>query len=488
VSANCIKLTINGQEVVEVDVPPNTTLLNYLRQNVHLTGTKEGCAEGDCGACTVVVIDEDAPGGATYRSVNSCLMLLPMLHGRRIYTVEGLKDGDVYHPAQTALAEALGSQCGYCTPGFVMSMFEACYREDLNQEWKLDDQLCGNLCRCTGYRPIRDALKAVSGSRLKDRFSDALRAPAMPRESLLYERGGQVFSMPRSLDELWRVLEDHPQHRFVTGATDLGLDVTKRHASYDCLISLERLEGLRGITRSTDSWRIGATTPLSDIEAACENDLSPVARMLRFFGARQIKNRGTIGGNVCNASPIGDMPPVLMALNATMQIASSGGERTVGVDDFFLGYRKTALQPGEILAAVTIPIPDPQARLATYKVSRRRELDISAVCAAFQVEVDDEGLVTSARLAFGGMAAKTQRAVHVERALIGKLWSEAEVKQAALQLDVDFQPIADHRGSIWYRKTVARNLLIGFHAESRESGCKVLPERPIGTVLVEVDV
>ena len=483
--ADCIKLTINGVDVVESEVPPNTTLLNYLRQNVHLTGTKEGCAEGDCGACTVVVVDEDAPGGPTFRSVNSCLMLLPMLHGRRIFTVDGLKDGDNYHPVQVAMAEALGSQCGYCTPGFIMSMFEACYRSDLQAEWKLDDQICGNLCRCTGYRPIRDALRNVAGQCPTDRFSAELKANVSPPESLLYESQGQTFSMPRSLDELWSVLDAHPNHRFVTGATDLGLHVTKRHASYECLVSLERLEGLRGITETEGTWHIGATTPLSDIEDATEDVLRPLARMLRFFGARQIKNRGTLGGNVCNASPIGDTPPVLMALDATVHLLSKAGERKIGIDEFFLGYRKTALQPGEILAAVSIPKPSSKLRMATYKLSRRRELDISAVCAAFAVEVDDHGNVRSARLAFGGMAATTKRASGGEQAIIGKPFDEVHIRQAATFLSQDFQPIADHRGSVWYRETVARNLLVGFCAEARAPGCKSLPDRPVGTVLVE---
>ena len=232
-TAESIRLIINGKEVVESNVPPNTTLLNYLRANLHLTGTKEGCAEGDCGACTVVVIDDEAPGGPSYRSVNSCLILLPMLHGRRVFTVDGLKTGATYHPAQSALAEALGSQCGYCTPGFVMSMFEACYRTDFDAAWKFDDQLCGNLCRCTGYRPLRDALHEVAGTVPDDRFKAELAAEGPRPDSLLYKTHGQTFAMPQTLEELWPVLEAHPNHRFVSGATDLGLYVTKKHASFE---------------------------------------------------------------------------------------------------------------------------------------------------------------------------------------------------------------------------------------------------------------
>lgn len=483
-----LRFTLNGQEITEGDVAPNTTLLNYLRQDLGLTGTKEGCAEGDCGACTVVMIDEGAAGGRRFRAVNACLILLPMVHGRRLYTVEGLKEAGEYHPVQSSLAEALGSQCGYCTPGIVMSMFEACYRPDMDADWKLDDQLCGNLCRCTGYRPIRDAARQVAGTCPDDRFSKALKHPAPASETLIYQAHGQVFAMPQSLTELWDVLATYPTHRFVQGATDLGLSVTKRHASFECLVSLERIAGLRTITSNAAGWRLGAASTLSDIEAATEATLKPLARMLRFFGARQIKNRGTLGGNVCNASPIGDMAPVLVALNATMVAVSAEGERRIGVDSFFQGYRQTALRPGEILGFIDIPTPHPAARMATYKVSRRRELDISAVCAAFMVQLDGTGRVEEVRLAYGGMAATTQRAHNVEDCLRGQPWTHDTVAAATARLADDFQPIDDHRASAWYRGTLAKNLLVGFFEESTSAGCKTLGARPVGTVMVEEGV
>ena len=300
-----LRFYINDIEVTENTVGPNTTVLDFLRENQGLTGTKEGCAEGDCGACTIAVLEPNASGGATFRAVNSCLMLLPMLHGKRIYTVEGLKTGSTYHPAQKAMAEALGSQCGYCTPGIVMSIFAATYRDDMDQGWQTDDQLCGNLCRCTGYRPIRDALHQVSGTSPDDRFKQALTDSAPTYSGLRYHAGNQKFFTPTQPDELFDLIDAHPDHRFVCGATDLGLDVTKRHTRFETLISLEGMKSLRQIEKGEDHWSIGAIMPLSEIEVSMSDTLPSLVRMLRFFGARQIKNRATLGGNICAKSHCG---------------------------------------------------------------------------------------------------------------------------------------------------------------------------------------
>jgi xanthine dehydrogenase small subunit len=303
-----LRFTLNGRPV-EADVSPTTTLLQHLRATGH-TGCKEGCAEGDCGACTVAVLDEHAPGGPAYRAIDSCLVLLPMVEGKRVVTVEGLREGDRYHPAQQSMVEEMGSQCGYCTPGIVMSLFEACYREPLS-DWQLDDQLAGNLCRCTGYRPIASALRRVAGRRPEDRFRRALteaaaEAPAPP-SSLAYQHGAQRWFRPASFEELFDILDAHPGARFVAGGTDLALEVTKRFQRPPLLVSVEALPGLRGIERREGGvWRIGAATPLSDVEEATAERLVALHRMLRFFGARQIKNRGTLGGNLCTASPIDD--------------------------------------------------------------------------------------------------------------------------------------------------------------------------------------
>lgn len=488
-----VRFVLDGQPVEAGDVCPNTTLLDYLRQRAGKLGTKEGCAEGDCGACTVAVIDEHAPGGPRFRAVNSCLLLLPLLDGCRIYTVEGLRQGrgpgDAgYHPVQRALVERLGSQCGYCTPGVIMSMFEACYRDDLDAEWKLDDQMCGNLCRCTGYRPIREATVAIAGARPDDRFSEALREPAVGTGGALSyahtDRGGTVrrFWRPDSFDTLFETMAQHPEHRLIVGATDLGLDVTKKGERFGALVSLAGIESLRELSHREGRWRIGATVRLADLEAATDTALHPVARMLRFFGSRQIKNSATVGGNLCNASPIGDLAPILLALDATMVARGPDGERAIGVDDFFVGYRRTALRPGEILARVELDDPPPTAKIGAYKVSKRREMDISAVAAGLRVDVE-HGRVVAARFGYGGMAATPIRARAAEAAVVGQPWTEATAEAAAKAVAAELSPLSDHRGSAWYRQTVAANLMRGFFAETEGEAIPRLSDRPTATVL-----
>ena len=473
--------TLNGAPVDLPDLPPTTTLLDWLRATGR-TGTKEGCAEGDCGACTVAVLDADAPGGPAWRGVCSCIMLLPQIAGQQLVTVEGLADDGGLHPAQAAMVEALGSQCGYCTPGFVMSLFEATYRDDLGCRARKDDQLCGNLCRCTGYRPIRDALDRVAGSQPDDRFRAATEAEPAPLPAVDHQHGGQRLVRPTEWAELWPALEGG-EARILAGATDLGLDVTQRHVAFPLLVDVGALPGIRGLTPLPDGgWRIGAGVRLSDLEAWAEGQAPLLARMLRFFASRQIKNNATLGGNLCNASPIGDLAPVLLARDATAVLRSAEGERRVLMSAFFVGYRQTALKPGEIMAAVELPALAGHARAAAYKVSKRRELDISAVAAAFVVHTDRMGTVKHARLAFGGMAATPARARRAEESLLGQTFDAASVEDACAMLDHDFTPLDDHRGSAWYRETVAANLLRGFLRETEDVGVPTLPDRPTGTV------
>ncbi len=472
-----IRFLLNGK-AVEVDgVAPTTTLLQWLREHAHLTGTKEGCAEGDCGACTVALADVGPDGEPTWRAVDSCLVFLPALNGRSVLTVEGL-GGD--HPVQDAMVKHLGSQCGYCTPGFVMSLFEACHRKDLTatDDAGLNDQLCGNLCRCTGYRPIRDAAIEVVGTQPVDGHV----ATAPTGTATDYVAKGGRYAQPADLAGLFDALDAMPGARIVSGATDLALEVNKLHKALPALVSVESIPSLRGVTRTAGGWRIGATTLLADVEAWSKDPFPSLHRMLRYFASRQIKNRATLGGNVCNASPIGDTPPVLLALDATAILASRAGERRVPLREFFLSYRKTALGEGEVLAAIELPDLPEDAFAASYKVSKRRELDISAVAASFVVRVQS-GVVSEARLAYGGMAATPSRAAGAERALVGRPFDEAAVNDAVAALATDFTPMSDHRGTAWYRATLAGNLLRGFYLETRNDRQPTLPARHAGTVI-----
>jgi xanthine dehydrogenase small subunit/xanthine dehydrogenase large subunit len=461
-----LRFYLNDRLVEESGLSPTTTVLRYLRDRAHLTGTKEGCAEGDCGACTVAVLEEDGKGGQALRAINSCLLLLPMVQGKRVYTVEALKEGGRYHVVQETLARELGSQCGYCTPGVTMAMLEACHRKDFDEPWKLDAQMCGNLCRCTGYRPIREAAAQVAGKSPADRFARALAETKPEPMELTYSAGPQRFFTPATLPALWDVLEANPEARFVVGGTDLSLEVTKRFAEPPLLVSLEALRELRTLEPRMGGHRIGAAVWLTELEDYSRTASPALERMIRYFGARQIKNRATVGGNLCTASPIGDLAPVLIALGAEAVVLSRAGERRMPLDEFFVDYRRTALKRGEILGFVDVPAQPSGARTIAYKVSKRRELDISSVSAGFRVVVDGAGRVAEARLAYGGMAARPARARRTEEALVGQPWTEESVEAVLSRLDEDFTPRTDHRGSAWYRTQVAKNLLRGFFQET----------------------
>lgn len=488
-----ITLRLNGASVVVRDPEPTTTTLEWLRAAGH-TGTKEGCAEGDCGACTVAVRSPTGEPGtdgdaSAWRAVCACILPVAQLADHDVVTVEGLARPGALHPAQQAMVETLGSQCGYCTPGFVMSLFEATYRPDLQgggARARRDDQICGNLCRCTGYRPIRDALDAVAGTCPADGFQAACAEPPPPLGPVDLLHGRHRFVRPTSWDSLFSTLSASPTDPvYVQGATDLGLNITQRGEKWPLLVDLSALPELDALEETPDGWTIGAGVRLSTLEAWSAGRIPVLARMLRFFASRQIKNRATLGGNLCNASPIGDLPPVMLALDATLHLRGPQGDRTVSIDDFFLAYRSTALQPGEVLRAVSIPRPPVGALQSALKVSKRRELDISTVCAALVVATDDTGTVLHARLAYGGLAATPKRALHTEAALRNTPWSAESIEQAVRSLPHDFTPIDDHRGSAWYRSKVAANLLRAFHAETLDRPTPVLPDRPVGTAVLD---
>lgn len=458
------ELIVNGRMVRAAGVTPTTTLLEWLRSQ-GLTGTKRGCDEGDCGACTVALVDRDAQGRPTYRAFNSCIALLPMFAGREIVTVEALAEGANLHPVQEEMVRHYGSQCGYCTPGFTVSLFEAYYRRDCRAPAQVSDQLCGNLCRCTGYRSIRDAADATlarhGDASGQDRFAERLQAPVLPPGALRFEHGDAQFFRPTSLAGLFTLRETHPDAMLVAGATEIGVELNKKFKAFPRLISVEAVPELTRITGTDTEWRIGAGATLTNIGEALAGEYPSVAKMLRVFASRQIRNRATLGGNLATASPIGDSAPVLLTLDAAVVLASPRGERTVPLAEFFTGYRKTALRADEILREIVLPRGGPGSgltrRVDFLKVSKRRELDISIVAAAFRADLDADGVVRAARLAYGGVAALPKRALVAETALIGRKLEDAAADVAAV-LREEFQPIDDVRGGADYRRGLVVSL------------------------------
>lgn len=476
------EFVLNGRSVRVEGTSANTSLLTWLR-NTGRTGSKEGCAEGDCGACTVALVDTNARGERTFRAVNSCITLLPMVAGREIVTVEGVAppvdDGKeaTLHPVQQAMVESYGSQCGYCTPGFVVSMFEAYYRDDLGdgrrQDEHIGDQLNGNLCRCTGYRPIReamqDALRKRRAAKADDLFQLRLKKNDGVVLAVAYEGGeGQTFLRPTTLDELLAIKAQHREKaELVAGATEIGVYINKQHRRYALLVSTEGVAELARIVKSDVSFTIGGAATLTAIEEALSGEYPMVDKMLWAFASRQIRNRATLAGNIVTASPIGDMPPILLALDAEVILAKKGSSRSVPLADFFVAYRKTVLEPDEVVRAVVIPrntskIAGARRRMDSYKVSKRRELDISIAAAAFVIETDDAEIVRHARLAYGGVAATPSRAKKTEAFLTGKAWNEETMRAAQRELAAEFAPIDDHRSGAEFRRELVTSLFEKF--------------------------
>jgi xanthine dehydrogenase large subunit len=452
---------LNGKQEFVKDYSTNITLLQYLRRR-GLIGSKEGCAEGDCGACTVVLVDTDASGNNQYRAINSCLIPLPLIAGRKIISVEGVATGAQLHPIQQAMVNRHGSQCGYCTPGFIMSLYEAYHRTDLNEAWQLDDQLCGNLCRCTGYRPIREAAFECLAKRSATSTQAqpvAVAGGGTSLDRIGYRTASESFFRPVALTELLELLAVYPDAQLVAGATELGLKITKLFHSFPTLVSLEGVAELTVLEPSDTHWRVGAAATLTQVWDALGKEFPVLASMLRWFGSRQIRNRATLGGNLATASPIGDSAPVLLALDASLVLESVGGARVVPLNEFFVGYRKTQLLTGEIIREILVPRARTEAGLAQeftrfYKVSRRREMDISTVAGCFRIQLDTSGKIRLARVVYGGVAPTPVRANDVEAALVGKEWHRDTVAGVAEVLAKRFTPISDVRGSAEYRRAL----------------------------------
>ena len=469
-----IRFGLNG-EIREVEgVDPTLNLLDWLRYEARLTGTKEGCAEGDCGACTVVMgeLRGDQP---IYRAVNACTLFMPMVDGRDIVTVEHLSAKGELHPVQEAMTACHATQCGFCTPGIVMTLFADYEGLDPGPELPTDDLLAGNLCRCTGYGPIvkaADVAKEMPPVKTLGTEEDISRLRALQRDSMLsYAFEDRLlgdkkrFFAPKTLGELDTLLADEPEATLVAGATDVALWVNKDHRTLPVTVSLNDITELRSISETDRALIIGAGVRYSDAWELLAQHYPSFGEMIRRLGAVQVRNAGTMGGNVANGSPIGDTMPALIALGATVRLRKNGAIRDLPLEHLYLDYQKQAREPGEMVEAIIIPKPVPGQHHAVYKISKRFDQDISAVCGGFSV-ILDQGQVTSARIAFGGMAATPKRAPACEAVLSGQPWTEDTITKAQDALSNDFAPISDMRASASYRQLVARNLLTRFFLET----------------------
>ena len=451
-SSGSIRFVLNGSPV-DLPVRPDTTALDAIRNHLGLKGTKEGCAEGDCGACTVLLRRGDGPRMAA----NACIMTAAQLDGAELTTVEGLKTDNVLTPVQEAMASNGSSQCGFCTPGIVMALTGLLDKTSDPDEEIIHDTLAGNLCRCTGYRPIVEAAKTAAKA---DRPEKA--APELPGCQPEIEFGGSVLHQPATLDEFTDLRAQYPDAVILAGGTDLGVARADYHSDWDRIISTRHVRELRMIETGSDAWTFGAAVTWDEILQAVGADYPSLAVLIRRFGSTQIRAMGTVGGNIGTASPIGDGPPALIALGASITLASKArGARTLPLEDFFLDYRKTELADDEVIASVTLPRPKDGEEFRVYKLSKRYDQDISTVCGAFWVSMDD-GKVAACRLAFGGMAAIPKRAKASENKLLGTSLDSGSAVEAGQALSEDFDPLSDWRGSAAYRSRSAASLLQRF--------------------------
>jgi len=484
-----VRFALDGEIVTLENVDPTRTVLQLLREDLGRTGTKEGCAEGDCGACTVVVGDL-AGRGIRFRAVNACIQFVPTLDGKELITVESLRSADgALHPVQQALVDCHASQCGFCTPGFVMSLFALYKSVERPSRRAINDALAGNLCRCTGYRPIVDAACRMYDDRdragAKDEhwmncsFSSLADAQPSASEQAMIERlrairrtdtlalrhGMRSYFAPSSLAELAAVREAHPAARVLAGGTDVGLWVTKQLREIPSVIYVGNVAELTQIAVAGDALSVGAAVSLTDAFAALVAHYPDLEELCRRFASPPIRNAGTLGGNIANGSPVGDSMPVLLALGATLTLRRGAITREIPLDQFYLGYQKTALGEGEFLERVTIPLRKAPTIVRAYKVSKRFDQDIAAVCGGYCVRVE-AGIVREARIAYGGVAAIPKLAIHCGNALANKPWTGETVRAAMSALDRDYTPLTDMRASMAYRRSVMKNLLFRLFVET----------------------
>lgn len=471
---NTIRFLLNDQTIELADVAADGTLLDFLRLKRALRGTKEGCAEGDCGACTVLV-GRLTDGGLVYEPVNACIRFVGSLDGCHVVTVEALRGAaGALHPVQQAMVDFHGSQCGFCTPGFVMSLYGLWMRDPNPSDAAIEKALQGNLCRCTGYEAIVRAARAISS--YGDTGEDVLaaeRAAVAGKLAALrdgarveVEQGGSRLILPADANDLARVLEAEPNATIVAGATDVGLWVTKFMRDISPVVFIGHIGELHRVQDGGPAITLGACVTYSEAFEALAGRIPALGSLIDRIGGEQVRNMGTIGGNIANGSPIGDMPPALIALGATLTLRKGHGRRSLPLEDFFIDYGKQDRAAGEFVESITVPVPGANADFAVHKVTKRREEDITSTLGAFHLVRDAAGKVAQIHIAFGGMAAIPKRARAVEQALQGKPWTAETIEAALPAFETDFTPLTDMRASARYRMLASKNLLRRFHLET----------------------
>lgn len=470
-----LRFILNGQDVSLRDVGPDQTLLDWLRLSKLLKGTKEGCAEGDCGACTVLVGRLTPSGGLVYEGVNACIRFMGSLDGCHVVTVEHVaaRDGKL-HPVQQAMVDFHGSQCGFCTPGFVMSLYALWMQRPNPSDQQIETALQGNLCRCTGYEPILRAARAISSYGGTEKDPLLVERDAMITRLKALKDGARVeigegksrFIVPADVDDFAAVLEASPTATVVAGSTDVGLWVTKHMRDISPVVFIAGLDGLKSISVDGDTVTIGAGVTYTEALETLAGHVPALGPLIERIGGQQVRNMGTIGGNIANGSPIGDTPPALIALDAKLTLRKGSERRTIRLEDYFIAYGKQDRQPGEFVEAVHVPAPAVGEKFAVYKVTKRRDEDITASLGAFRLALSADGTVTGITIAYGGMAATPKRAFAVEKALLGQKWTEATVEAAMEKYAEDYTPLTDMRATAEYRALVAKNLLLRFYTET----------------------